>query len=83
MLSSLFYSNLNRDLISHYPILFMYLKLHKLVPDLQHLSRGYLKQVMQHVQMQSYWCQFADIFGFIVTIFLNDLVDKFLGGDSD
>ena len=61
----------------------MYLKLHKLISDLQDLSGGWLKQILQHIQVQSYWRQFADILSLIVAIFLDYLVEYFLRRDSN
>jgi hypothetical protein len=83
MLSSFFDSDLDRDLISDDSIFFMYLKLYKLVPDFQSLSRGRLKKILQDVQVQSYRCQFTDIFSLIIAIFLDYFIEDFLGGDSD
>ena len=83
MFSVLFYSDLDRHIVSDNSVLFMDLKFHKLVLDLQSFSRSGLEQVVQHVEVQLDWSEATDVIGLGVTMFFNDLVDNFMRGNAD
>lgn len=75
MLSSWFYGDFDRNLIFYNTIFLMNLKLHKLIFYFKSLSVDGFEQPMQCLEMQLYRSKFAFIFGLLIVVFFDDLID--------